>query len=160
MTNSTIAPPAGLPTMNSQVEGTPTWMDRVIALLKAAGGVVVPAPVHYQGSGYTAIHTDLEGDAFDHIVRSVSDEAYAAKTGRVLWGYIGPMTCTVRVETRGAEVVLAAVAKTGALVDSVVTDRNWTTFRSNVDAKTLHKISVVTEVQATPNHLTGRFGYR
>lgn len=142
MTNP-IAPPAGLPTMLTHIEGTPALVRKARMHL-AKTHTVVDAEVHYQGSGYAAIEVSTEDEAAIEFCRSIDDEAYKAKTGqRLLWGYVGPMTCTVRMEARDVTKFLAAVARTGALVDRVKADGNWTTFRTNCDENMMRKIGVL-----------------
>lgn len=152
---------AHLPAMNTHIEGTPALVAQATDRLTAMGAVVLPATVHYTGSGYAAIETDFE-DVAEKLAREIDDAAHASKRGqRLLWGYVGPMTHTVTVSTRGAKQLIELLGRTAdVVVDRIRAELNWTYFRTNATAQQIYKLSVLTEVPATANQLPGRFGMR
>lgn len=153
-------PTPTLPVMNTHIEGTPALVALAITRLARLGAVILPADVHYQGSGYRAIETNLE-DGIPELCREIDDAAHKAKTGaRLLWGYVGPMTLSVRLPTRNAQRFIETLTTSGYLVDGVQLSPNWTTFRTNTDSRTLNKLNVVLEAEANVNQLPGRFGTR
>lgn len=156
-TNTDILP---LTILNTQVEGTPDLVDRVSTLLRDAGGTVVETAVIYQGHAYKAIKTDIEGDLLELLARVVDEEAQCLRSGRLMWGYCGPMTNNVQIDTRKAGRFIAALTGAAGRVDNVVTKNLSTTFRTDRSYHTITQLGNLQDCHPIVNAVIGRFGVR
>lgn len=151
---------SNLPTMQMHIEGTPALVEEARKQLTALGGTVVDATVHYKGSGYTAIETDLE-DGVNELTRRIEDPHYVSGGKvRLLCGYVGPMTINAEVEAGHAQNFIDLLAKTGAIVDNVKLDGHRCTFRTNADGKAIARTAAILDCRAHANNQVSRFGYR
>ncbi len=160
MSNKITVSGANLPVMQMHIEGTPALVEEARKQLAALGATVIDAEVGYKGSGYTAIETDLE-DGVDQLTRRIEDPHYVSGGKvRLLCGYVGPMQSAVECDARDTQRIVDFLARFNALCDSFKVNGRRASFRTTADFKTINKAAVMLECQATPNHLTGRFGSR